>query len=121
MSEKIQKLFEEQDVNISKMSRKTGIPYGTLYDIAVGKTSFDEIKIGVLAKIAHEFGMTVDDLIGDSDIDQDRYELCQIYDELGFNGRAALLACARGLYGAFKSEIEDAINQGMYEDELMDR
>lgn len=48
MSGKIQKLFEEQDVNISQMSRKTGIPYGTLYDIAIGKTSFDKIKIGAL-------------------------------------------------------------------------
>ena len=63
MSGKIQKLFEEQDVNISQMSRKTGIPYGTLYDIAIGKTSFDKIKIGALSKIAHEFGMTVDELI----------------------------------------------------------
>lgn len=121
MSGKIQKLFEEQDVNISQMSRKTGIPYGTLYDIAVGKTSFDKIKIGVLAKIAHEFGMTVDELIGDVELDQDRYELCQIFDALGRTGQMALLACARGLQDAFSTEAEDAINQSRYEDELANR
>lgn len=118
MSGKIQKLFEEQDVNISQMSRKTGIPYGTLYDIAIGKTSFDKIKIGALSKIAHEFGMTVDELIGDVELDPDRYELCQIYDVLGPTGRVALIACARGLSDAFAGEIEDVLNQSRYEDEL---
>ena len=125
MSGKIQKLFEEQDVNISQMSRKTGIPYGTLYDIAIGKTSFDKIKIGALSKIAHEFGMTVDEfgmtvdeLIGDVELDPDRYELCQIYDALGPTGRVALIACARGLSDAFAGEIEDVLNQSRYEDEL---
>lgn len=121
MGGKIQKLFEEQDVNISQMSRKTGIPYGTLYDIAIGKTSFDKIKIGALSKIAHEFGMTVDELIGDVELDQDRYELCQIYDSLGATGRTALLACARGLYDVFNAEIENAINQSRYENELIDQ
>lgn len=100
------------------MSRKTGIPYGTLYDIAIGKTSFDKIKIGALSKIAREFGMTVDELIGDVELDPDRYELCQIYDALGPTGRVALIACARGLSDAFAGEIEDVLNQSRYEDEL---
>ena len=120
MSGKIQKLFEEQEVNISQMSRKTGIPYGTLYDIAVGKTSFDKMKIGALSKIAHEFGMTVDELIGDVELDPDRYEICQIFDSLGSTGRSALLACARGLHDAFSAEAESAIIQSRYENELND-
>lgn len=62
--------------------------------------------------------MTVDELIGDVELDQDRYELCQIYDALGMTGRAALIACARGLNEAFAGEIEDALNQSRYEDEL---
>ncbi len=121
MDGRIQQLFKEQQVNISDMSRRTGIPYGTLYDIAIGKTDFGKIRIGALLKLAHEFGMKVDDLVGDSDVDQGRYELCRIYDDLGETGRQALLACANGLHDVFIEEAEDAMYQSMAEDQALNR
>lgn len=120
MENKIARLFEEQKVNISEVARKTGIPYGTLYDIAKGKTPFERVNVGHIIKIANEFGMTADELIGESDLDNDRYELCQIYDSLGSTGRRALLACAQGLYDAFQEEAEDAMFEAMAQDQSLD-
>lgn len=115
MENKISRLFEEQRINISEMSRKTGIAYGTLYDIAKGKTSFEKIGIGNLIKIANEFGMTVNDLIGDSQPDEDRYEIIKIYDELGVYERKALLACAEGIHKAYLNNVFDQLIQDRYE------
>lgn len=116
MENKITRLFEEQKANISEVARKTGIAYGTLYDIAKGKTPFERVNVGYVIKIAQEFGMTADELIGGEELDSGRYELCQIYDSLGLTGRRALVACAQGLYDAFQEEAEDAIHQDMAQD-----
>ena len=121
MENKITRLFEEQRINISDCSRKTGIPYGTLYDIAKGKTPFERVNIGYVIKIAHVFGMTADELVGDAELDPDRYELCKIYDEMGGTGRRALLACAEALHDAFMEEVQDAIYQDMAIDAASNR
>ena len=120
MENKITRLFEEQRINISDCSRKTGIPYGTLYDIAKGKTPFERVNIGYIIKIAHVFGMTADDLIGDAELDPDRYELCRIYDEMCSTGRRALLACAEALHDTFLEEMEDALNQERANEAMFD-
>lgn len=103
MENKLTRLFEERRVNISDFSRKVGIPYGTLYDIAKGNTDFDNVSVGKILKIAHGFGMTADELLGEQ-IDQDpaRIELCEIYDGMNNEGRRALLASARGLASAYE-------------------
>ena len=92
---RISLLFEENNVNISELSRKTGIPYGTLYDIAKGKTRSEKVPVGTFIKIARAFGMTVDELFSDKP-DDGRFELLNIYDSLGVYGKRALLACGRG-------------------------
>ncbi len=120
MENKISRLFDEQKVNISEMARKTGIPYGTLYDIAKGKTPFEKIKIDSVVKIAHEFGMTADELIGDGDVDYNRFELCQIYDALDRYGKRALIACAQGLHDAFLEEAEDMVYEARGESSVDD-
>ena len=121
MENKITRLFEEQKVNISEVARKADIPYGTLYDIVKGNTPFEQVKISHVIKIAHVFGMTADDLIGDADLDADRYELCKIYDEMGINGRRALLACAEALHDTFMEEVQDAIHAAMAHDAALDK
>lgn len=121
MDDRIQRLFKEQQVNISDLSRRTGIPYGTLYDIANGKTDFTKVRIGALMKIASEFGMKVDDLVGDYDADPDRYELIRIYDDLGTTGRRALLACAQGIGDAFMEDAQLLITQSDFENKLLDK
>lgn len=92
---RISLLFEENNVNISELSRKTGMPYGTLYDIAKGKTRSEKVPVGTLVKIARAFGMTVDELLS-AEPDAERFELLRIYDSLGDYGKRALLACGRG-------------------------
>lgn len=104
MENKIARLFEEQEINISEFARKTGIPYGTLYDIAKGKTAYERIGIGILIKIAHEFGMTADEILGEYEFDPKRYELLDIYDSLKAGGRKAIIASARGIYDAYIDE-----------------
>ena len=116
MENKITRLFEEHKANISDVARRADIPYGTLYDIAKGKTPFERVSIGHVIKIAHVFGMTADELIGDTDLDEERYELIQIYDSLGTTGRRALVACAQGLHDAFMEEAQDAILNDMAND-----
>lgn len=121
MENKITRLFEEHHVNISECSRKTGIPYGTLYDIAKGKTPFDRLNIGYVIKIAHVFGMTADELLGDIELDPNRYELCRIYDEMGITARRALLACAEALHDTFIEEGQYAIYEDMAADQDSNR
>ena len=120
MENKITRLFDEKKVNISELARKTGIPYGTLYDIAKGKTPFEKIKIDSVRKIANEFGMTTDEIIGDGYVDYDRYELCQIYDTLDRYGRRALIACAQGLHDAFLEESSDLSFEAHMESMMID-
>ena len=117
MENKITRLFEELNVNISDCSRKAGIPYGTLYDIAKGKTPFERVNIGYVIKIAHVFGMTADELLGDIELDPNRYELCKIYDEMSHTARRALLACAEALHDTFIEEGQDAVYESMAADQ----
>lgn len=94
---KLTRLFKEKDLNISEFSRRSGVPYGTMYDIARGKTPFEKIGISTFIKIANEFGMTAEELLGECEVEPMRFELCQIFDGMGFEGRRALIACARGI------------------------
>lgn len=117
MENKIARLFQEHDVNISEFARKTGIPYGTLYDIARGRTTYERIGIGTLIKISREFGMTADELLGDYEPDPVRYELLQIFDALSFDGRRALIACARGIESEYEGDgwVEAKLDQDRLE------
>lgn len=100
---KLTRLFKEKDLNISEFSRRSGVPYGTMYDIARGKTPFEKIGISTFIKIANEFGMSAEELLGEREVEPLRFELCQIFDTLSFDGRRALIACARGI----EAEYED--------------
>lgn len=116
------RLFSEKKINLADFSRKHGIPYYTLYDIARGKTNPEKINISTFLKIAHGLGVTADDLLGGlEDIDSDRYELCEIYDSMTYEGKRALIAAARGIHDAFGWDLEnnvipDYIRDQLYED-----
>lgn len=58
----IGELIKSSCKSLSEFSRLTEVPYGTLYDIANGKTKADKIGIGVFMKIAHGLGMTAEEL-----------------------------------------------------------
>lgn len=62
MSADIGELIKNRFKNLSEFSRLSGVPYGTLYDIASGKTKVEKIGIGVFMKIAHSLGMTAEEL-----------------------------------------------------------
>lgn len=89
-------LFKNRQVNVSQLSRQIGIPYGTLYDIAKGKTKAEKVPLGTAIKLANAFGLTIDSLISATP-DSSRSELLNIYDSMNDDGKRALLACGRGL------------------------
>ena len=62
MENRIGSLIEGHSKSISEFSRTSGVPYGTLYDIAKGKTKKENIGVGYFIKIAETLGMTAEEL-----------------------------------------------------------
>lgn len=120
MENKVTRLFDEKSISISEFARKAGIPYGTLYDIARGKVPLERISIGVFSKIAGGFGMTLDELVGESQLDAGRFELCDIYDQMPEYGKRALLATAQALGDEFRDDSFAELCEQRYQDSITD-
>lgn len=108
MSTVISELFEESGMTVQAFADKTGLKYGTAYDIAKGVSKVENIGAGAFVRIAHVFGMTADDLLGDTlehakDVDSelvltdDERELIETMRSTDEQGKQAIMAVARAL------------------------
>ena len=98
----ISELFEESGMSVQAFADKTGLKYGTAYDIAKGVSKVENIGAGAFVRIAHAFGMTADELIGDrlddgvdSDLTEDETELVSMFRDMTGEKRDVLLKVAR--------------------------
>lgn len=58
----IQKVMAYQGISAAELSRRSGVPYGTVYDISIGKTRVEKMAVEKFLKIAHGLGMTAEEL-----------------------------------------------------------
>ena len=58
----IQQAMADQNISAAELSRRSGVAYGTVYDISIGKTKVDKMDVGKFLKIAHGLGMTAEEL-----------------------------------------------------------
>lgn len=111
MSTDIGELIKKRFKNLSEFSRLSDVPYGTLYDIASGKTKFEKIGIGVFMKIAHGLGMTAEELYYGEAVrmefaDPSQEALNVFWESMNTRGREALLASAELMSGSPDTRIE---------------
>lgn len=52
-----------RNISINECSKRTGIPYGSLYPLVHGKKSFEKCEYATLKKLADFFLCTVDDIL----------------------------------------------------------
>ena len=62
MENRIGLLIKEHSKSLSEFARVSGVPYGTLYDIANGKTQMKNIGVSYFIAIAKTLGMTAEEL-----------------------------------------------------------
>ena len=58
----IQELIEKKNLSIHSLSKKTGIPYTTLYEYVTGKKDYAQFPIASFLKVANALDMTVEEL-----------------------------------------------------------
>ena len=58
----LKKYLSEKKISIYSLSKKLGIPYSTLNDIANARVSIDNVKFGLVRSIAEELGVTLEEL-----------------------------------------------------------
>ena len=73
----ISELFDESGMTVKEFSQKTGLKYGTAYDIARGVSKIENIGAGAFVRIAHVFGKTADELFDDIPFEEPPLELSQ--------------------------------------------
>lgn len=74
--ERINELITTTNINIRKLAIEIDIPYTTLRSILLGDTN--DIKLSVAKKIAKYFNITLDQLVGDENIDLDKVKFADI-------------------------------------------
>lgn len=62
MSNVIQDAMRAKGMTAAALSKASGVPYGTVYDIARGKTEIDKMEVGKFLRIARALGMSADEL-----------------------------------------------------------
>ena len=55
-------ILKAQNISVYRLSRDTGIPYSTLYDIVNGKTALYNVSFGDAGKIADALSLTLEEL-----------------------------------------------------------
>ena len=58
----IQIAMADQSITAAELSRRSGVAYGTVYDIWAGKSHVEKMNIDTFLKIAHGLGMTAEEL-----------------------------------------------------------
>ena len=93
-------------MTIADVSRASGVYYGTLRDIAIGKTDIGKVDVHKFIAIAHALNMTADELMamGNDDgasanhddlLTPDEQELIKLYRGTDDRGRQMILDVAR--------------------------
>ena len=62
IAERLEQLMEQKGISQSQLSRSASIPYTTLDGIR--KRNCDNVKLSTLVKLADEFGISLDYLVG---------------------------------------------------------
>lgn len=73
---RINELIDAKKINVRKLSIEIDIPYTTLRSILFGDTN--DMKLSVAKKICKYFNITLDQLVGDEDIDLDKIKFADI-------------------------------------------
>lgn len=58
----IQKAMANQSLTAAELSRRSGVAYGTIYDISIGKTKVEKMAVEKFLKICRALGMTAEEL-----------------------------------------------------------
>ena len=56
-------LLKKEKLTIYKLSKKSGIPYSTLFDIETGKSKIEDCRGRILYLLAQSLNVTIEDLI----------------------------------------------------------
>lgn len=108
LTEKLDMLMAERNVNRAELSRGTGIPYSTITNFYEKGT--DNIKLSTLRKLADYFDVSLDYIADDSvtdrnygrvkttiEVDADTTQLLEKTKMLNAEGRRLLSVCIDGL------------------------
>lgn len=99
-----------QKVSVAELSRRSGIPYGTLYDLISGRTSPSRITVDTSIAVAQALGTTVERLIGAEDkpvsvaLSPAERRLVDLYRSCNEEGKDAMTAACEGIARAFPLE-----------------
>lgn len=104
-------VMHENGVSIAELSRKSGVPYGTLYDLVSGRTSPKKITVDTSIAIASALDTSVEKLMGiekraSENLSADEIALLTIYRKGDSTQKSAILASAEGIVSSFKPRYE---------------
>lgn len=85
--------LEETSTTMAKVAREAGVSYEQLKALKQGRSGSTNVDDAI--KIAHYFGMSIDEFIGD-ETQRKRREILDLYSQLSEQERVLLTAAARG-------------------------
>lgn len=105
----LKKVMKEDGVSIAELSRRSGVPYATLYDLMSGRTSPERIAVDTAIAVTSALGTTVEEVLGEpkkrpEHVTPDERELLALYRSMSSDGREVILSAARGIAASFPSE-----------------
>ena len=100
MNNCIQKAMEDQGITAAELARRSGVPYGTVYDVSTGKTKVEKMAVEKFLKIAHGLGMTAEELYYGRPPEREyadprQEKLNSYYEQLNDESRGVLVKVAR--------------------------
>lgn len=86
--------MKAQGVSVAELSRRSGIPYATLYDLASGRTNPEKMTVDTAVSISCALGTTVDELVGrlSEPLSAAERELVDGFRRLGTEQRALVMS-----------------------------
>ena len=86
--------MDAQGVSVAELSRRSSVPYATLYDLVSGRTKPSKMTVDTAIAIAGALGTTVDELVGraPSPLSADERDLVDGFRRLDQDGRALVLS-----------------------------
>jgi transcriptional regulator with XRE-family HTH domain len=58
----LKEYLKRQSISVYALAKRSGVPYSTLNDLANGKVSIDNCKVGILKSLSDVLGMSMEDL-----------------------------------------------------------
>lgn len=69
----VNKLLQKENMTRYRLSKESGVPMTTITDICSGKAELNKCAAGTLYKIARVFGVTVDSLLENNEVQSEDY------------------------------------------------